>query len=111
MNNDNQILRIKQLITIINENNNDYEYIDWDSNYGKTFRIVHTPEGATENWNPDLISVVTPENSNAWFEWVELPEEKLTRFKKNWDEIQKTLPNYKYEQIIRSRNKLINSKI
>ena len=79
-------------------------YIDWDENYGNSFKLVHTPEGAQTGgeWNPDLISIVTPENTNAWYEWEELPEEKLMGWKENWDGIQKGLGVHKYNQIIRS---------
>jgi hypothetical protein len=79
-------------------------YIDWDENYGNSFKIVHTPEGAQTGgeWNPDLISIVTPENTNAWYEWEELPEEKLMGWKENWDGIQKGLGTHKYNQIVRS---------
>ena len=79
-------------------------YISWDENYGKSFKLVHTPEGAQSGveWNPDLISVVTPENGLAWTEWKELPKEKLHKWKKNWDDVQNNLPPYKYNQIVRN---------
>jgi hypothetical protein len=49
-----------------------------------------------------LTSIVTPENTNAWYEWEELPEEKLMGWKENWDGIQKGLGVHKYNQIVRS---------
>jgi hypothetical protein len=65
-----QISRIQSMMGVINESNDSIErlYIDWDENYGKSFKIVHTPEGAQSGmeWNPDLVSVVTPENESAW---------------------------------------------
>lgn len=80
-------------------------YIDWDKNYGKSFKVVHTPEGAQSSgeWNPDLVSIVTPENTNAWSDWEELPFDDLKEWKKNWDNIQSAgLGVHKYNQIIRS---------
>lgn len=79
-------------------------YISWDENYGKSFKLVKTPYGAQSGgkWEPNLVSIVTPENTNAWYEWEELSDEKLDMWKKNWDNIQKTLGNHKYNQIIRN---------
>jgi hypothetical protein len=106
MNLQEQISRIQEMMGLITESN-DFEerlYIDWDENYGNSFKIVHTPEGAQTGgeWNPDLISIVTAENTNAWYEWEELPEEKLMGWKENWDKIQKGLGDHKYNQIVRS---------
>ncbi|MGA1048581.1 MAG: hypothetical protein ACO3UU_11240 [Minisyncoccia bacterium] len=106
MNLQEQISRMKSMMGLITESNDSIErlYIDWDENYGNSFKIVHTPEGAQTGgeWNPDLISIVTPENTNAWYEWEELPEEKLMGWKENWDTIQKGLGDHKYNQIVRS---------
>ena len=79
-------------------------YISWDENYGKSFKLVKTPYGAQSGgkWEPNLVSIVTPENTNAWYEWEELSDEKLDMWKENWDNIQKTLGNHKYNQIIRN---------
>lgn len=79
-------------------------YISWDENYGKSFKLVKTPYGAQSGgkWKPNLVSIVTPENTNAWYEWEELSDEKLDMWKENWDNIQKTLGNHKYNQIIRN---------
>jgi hypothetical protein len=80
-------------------------YINWNENYGKTFKIVSTPEGAQSGgeWNPNLVSIVTPENKNAWSNWKEVSQDVLNNFKKNWDEIQKSLGDHKYNQIIKSQ--------
>jgi hypothetical protein len=106
MNLQEQISRIQSMMGLITESNDSIErlYIDWDENHGNSFKIVHTPEGAQTGgeWNPDLISIVTPENTNAWYEWEELPEEKLIGWKENWDKIQKGLGDHKYNQIVRS---------
>ena len=73
------------------------EYIDWDENYGKTFRIVHTPQSAVDGeWNSDLISVVTPENGESFYTWEEVPFDTLMSWRENWDEIQRSLGDYKY---------------
>jgi hypothetical protein len=89
------------------------QYIDWNSNYGNTFKIVHTPEGrqsAGTTWSPDLVSVVTPENGDAWTSWKEVDRDTLSNWKSNWGKIQQSLGNHKYEQIIRSMKKNINEK-
>jgi len=106
MNLQEQISRIKSMIGLITESN-DFEqrlYIDWDENYGNSFKIVYTPEGAQtgDEWNPNLISIVTPENTNAWYEWEELSPKKLSKWKDRWDDIQKSLGDHKYNQIVRS---------
>jgi len=85
--------------------------IDWNSNYGKTFKIVHTPEGrqSSGEWNPDLVSVVTPENGDAWTDWKEVSSTLLAQWKAKWNQIQKSLGQHKYDQIIKSQKKLNES--
>ena len=84
-----------------------HDYIDWDSNYGKTFKVVRTPEGAqTGEYSPGLISVVTPENGSAWTSWPEVDPNTLRKWKSNWDEIQRGLGQHKYDQIKRSQQRL-----
>lgn len=85
---------------------NGRRYIDWEENYNRTFRIVRTPEGKQDHgeWTPDLISVVTPENGDSWFEWEDVPKNVLRNWRRNWAEIQKHLGDHKYNQIIRSMN-------
>jgi hypothetical protein len=84
------------------------KHISWGHNYGKTFKIVKTPEGRQEGgeWSPDLVSVVTPENGDAWTDWEELDPVRLKSWKNNWNQIQKNLGDYKYNQIIRSQERL-----
>jgi len=100
---------MKTFKQFINENNR--QYIDWNKNYGKTFKIVRTPEGrqSSGEWSPDLVSVVTPENGNAWTAWQEVDQNVLSNWKKNWNSIQQSLGDHKYEQIIRSQSKLNES--
>jgi hypothetical protein len=83
-------------------------FIDWDSNYGKCFKVVSTPRGAESggNWDKDLISIVTPENGDAWHKWVEVPFNILNNWKSNWGNIQKSLGDYKYNQILRCLQKM-----
>lgn len=99
-------MKFGSLVDLILENR---EFIDWNKNYGKTFKLVHTPEGRQSEgseWTPDLISVVTPENGDAWNSWKEVPSEILSKWKLNWKQIQKSLGQHKYDQIIRSGQKL-----
>lgn len=83
------------------------KYINWDKNYGKTFKLVHTPEGQQSEeieWTPDLISVVTPQNGDAWTNWPEIKDETTLKYwKDNWFEIQQTLGYNKYDEIIQSQ--------
>ena len=113
MNLQENILRIREVMGLITEGLHDTSwendmgekyYISWDENYGKSFKLVHTPEGSQSGaeWNPDLVSVVTPENGLAWTEWKELPKEKLHKWKKDWDDVQNYLGTYKYNQIVRN---------
>jgi hypothetical protein len=81
--------------------------IEWNSNYGKTFKLVYTPKGQSSGeWSPDLVSVVTPENGKAWTMWKEVPEDILKNWKANWSNIQRSLGQHKYDQIIRSQKAL-----
>ena len=77
MNLQEQLNRIQEMMGI--NPDNERKYIDWDENYGKTFKIVKTPEGrqSVGEWNPDLISIVTPENTDAWTDWEEISNKIL----------------------------------
>lgn len=105
MNLQEQINRIQEMMGLLNE---ERKYIYWDENYGKTFKIVKTPEGrqSVGEWNPNLISIVTPENTDAWTDWEEVSNKTLRNWKQNWDDIQKSLGQHKYDQIIRSQKML-----
>ncbi len=118
MNLQEQLNRIQEMMgvekPILNDDGEKYD-IDWDENYGITFKIVKTPEGrqSVGEWNTNLISVVTPENESAWTDWEEVSEDILNNWKDNWDNIQKSLGTHKYNQIIRSKklnDKTINCK-
>jgi hypothetical protein len=50
--------------------------------------------------------VVTPENGKAWTMWKEVPEDILKNWKANWSNIQRSLSQHKYDQIIRSQKAL-----
>lgn len=94
-----------KLLRIVKEMTNETQiHLDFDTLYGKAFRLVHTPEGATDNWHEGLISVVTPENSNAWTDWIEVPKETINKFREN--NVLSNLADYKRQQIIRSAKKL-----
>ena len=66
--------------------------IDWDTYYGKAFRLTKAPvEGK--------LSIVTPENGDAWTDWEEANQESTEFFKKHWETLQDSLADYKYSQI------------
>lgn len=90
------------------------QHINWDQHYGKAFRIAKTPSGAAYPLgakegdkplpdDPNRISIVTPENAEAWTDWPDASEEHVSMMRKNWDSIQ-TDPQsqYKMDQIRRS---------
>jgi hypothetical protein len=102
----------KQAEPILNDSGEMY-YIDWDENYGKSFKIVHTPEGAQNGvkWDPNMVSVITPENGEAWDVWIELSPKKLLKWKDSWNDIQKSLGVYKYNQIVRNMSNNLQENI
>lgn len=77
------------------------DFIDWNKNYGKSFRLALTPKDATDNYENGLISVVTPENGKSWYDWPNVDQNTLNGWKMNWNNIQKTLGDHKYNQIIK----------
>lgn len=75
--------------------------ISWKG-YGNSFKLVYTPRGRqTGKWEKGQISIVTPENGDAWREWPEVSKEDLSKFKNKWNEIQKNLSDDKYNQILK----------
>ena len=76
------------------------------NDYGKTFKFTETPIYAVDNWSSDMISIVTPINENAWYNWTELSGDKLDFWKSKWNETQKKMGYYKYEQIMKCKEKL-----
>ena len=70
--------------------------IDWNENYGHSFKIVETPDKTTYE---DSTMIVTPKNIQQW-NWDEVSEQKLCKLKKNWNVIQKNLSDHKYRDIL-----------
>jgi hypothetical protein len=83
------------------------EPIDWDENYGQSFKAVKTPidNGQIE----DKTMIVTPNNIEQWNNWEEITEKNLYRLKKNWNIIQRNLSEYKYKEIFSFCNHLKKS--
>lgn len=89
------------------------EPIDFDQWHGKAFKIVSTPEGKAVKSHtdgtpianePGQVSIVTPENGDAW-NWPDAPAETVNNFKKNWGSIQGGIAGYKMDQIRRGMQK------
>lgn len=78
----------------LEEGNDPY---DWDTNYGKRFRLAITPKD--QSGGEQRVSIVTPPNGDAWHKWEEAPEEVKSNFRKNWGNIQKSLAPHKRRQI------------
>jgi len=74
------------------------ECIDWNLNYGKTFKIIQM----VNNQEPfeDSTMIVTQDNISNIENWNNVSEKTLCKIKKNWNIIQKNLSEYKYKQII-----------
>lgn len=93
------------------------EHIDFDKWHGKAFRLVTTPPGKSVNAEgepisdePGRVSVVTPENGDAWKNWPDAHPDTVRHFRKNWQEIQTTLLPYKRGQIDRAIESLLKEK-
>lgn len=74
------------------------EEIDWNENYGQTFKAVIVPEDLDSI--EDTTMIVTPKNTVEWATWNEVSEKNLCMLKKNWNIIQKNLSEHKYEEIL-----------
>lgn len=71
-------------------------HIDWDKNYNRVFYLRLDPLSGN-------ISIITNSNGKCKEEWSCVSYEIVETFKCNWDEIQKSLFDYKYNQIINDR--------
>lgn len=76
----------------------------WESNYGKTFKVVVTPSDRQigGDGKPSL-SVVTPANGDAW-NWPEADRTVLDSWKKNWGSIYNSFDFHKRYQILSGMN-------
>ena len=74
------------------------EDIDWNENYGQTFKAVIVPEEL--ELIEDKTMIVTPKNKVEWATWNEVSEKHLCTMKKNWYIIQKNLTEHKYQEIL-----------
>jgi len=81
------------------------KHIPWDGNWGKTFKIFYTPETIVAARKGPMASIITPDSPNAWNHWKELSFADLWAWMENWDEVQKYLPDEKYEEIIKAMEK------
>lgn len=67
--------------------------IDFDKNYGVSFKFTISPD------EYETISLVTPENGNAWTDWEEAPIAIKEKFKNMWVKGLFHIAEYKLEQI------------
>lgn len=86
------------------------QFIDFDKWHGKAFKVVTTPAGrSTDRQTGKSIadeagrmSVVTPENGEAW-NWPTAPQEGINAIRKNWATTQADpASKYKMDQIRRA---------
>lgn len=86
-----------------------HPHIDFDTWHGKAFRVVTTPSGQSVSSTtgevipdePGRVSIVTPENGDAWH-WPDAHPDTIEHFRKNWSEIQTNLADHKRSQIQRA---------
>jgi len=72
--------------------------IDWNQNYGQTFKAVVVPDEFESI--EDTTMIVTPKNVVEWTTWNEVSDKNLCMLKKNWKIIQRNLSEHKYEEIL-----------
>ena len=80
---------------------------DWDTHYGKAFKLVQTPIGAATDiktgksikTQPGTLSLVTPYNNDS-FNWPEASDEAKSNFKSNWKSIWDSTGGYKQRQVL-----------
>jgi hypothetical protein len=84
---------------------------DWDTHYGKAFKLVNTPEGAATNikgksiaTKPGTLSLVTPFNGDSFHSWPEASDEAKSNFKNNWSNVWNQTGGYKQKQVLGSIN-------
>ena len=81
---------------------------DWDTHYGKAFKLVQTPVGAATDVKtgksiktaPGTISLVTPYNGDSFHSWPEASDEAKSNFKSNWKGVWDSSGGYKQRQIL-----------
>lgn len=86
------------LLTPVALPNKHREHIDWNQNYGQSFKIVKRPSSI--DGIEDSTLIVTPKNKIEWETWNEVSLNSLCKLKKNWELIQKNLSEHKYYEII-----------
>ena len=84
--------------------------IPFDEWHGKAFKIVKTPSGKALDRgsgrvlpdDPNRVSIVTPENGDAW-NWPEAAPEHIQKMKLQWKQFNNSkVSRYKKNQILRS---------
>ena len=53
--------------------------VDYNKNYGKSFRFAYTPKD-----QPGKFSMVTPENDSAWTDWKPVSSEHHSMLRDKW---------------------------
>tara|TARA_Y100000034_G_scaffold68266_1_gene82405 strand:+ start:75 stop:389 length:315 start_codon:yes stop_codon:yes gene_type:complete len=83
--------------------------VDHDAEYGKAFRYVYTPTDKESNPDGGSISIVTPENEDAWFDWEPLSVSDALMMRSRWmyakkgNTLEEHIAPHKAEQILRAR--------
>ena len=90
--------RLKPLTIPISSPNNHREIINWNENYGQTFKVVQRPESVETI--EDFAIIITPKSKEEWNTWSEITGENLCRLKRNWEMVQKNLSEHKYNEIL-----------
>lgn len=75
---------------------------EWEKQYGKAFRFAKTPQGAVEGGaDPGTVSLVTPENGDAWDSWEAVDDAHLSTIKSRWAHMWNNAGGYKQRQVLK----------
>ena len=83
--------------------------LNHDAEYGKAFRYACTPTDKESNPDGGAISIVTPENGDAWFNWKPVSVSDTLMMRSRWmqakeeNTLEDWIVPHKAEQILRSR--------
>jgi hypothetical protein len=83
--------------------------IDHDAEVGTAFRYAYPPTDKKSNPDGGAISIVTPENGDAWFDWKPVSVSDASMMRNRWMQAKKEntleyhIAPHKVKQILRSR--------
>jgi hypothetical protein len=70
---------MKRFLEFISESDFNINSLDYNQNYGKSFRFAYTPKD-----QPGTFSIVTPSNAGAWKSWKPVSAQHNAMLKKKF---------------------------